>query len=69
MHIESGTLKLHHILTINRMMYHHYIRTLDENETVRKMYNNQKEKLSKGDCYDLVCNDFEFIGKNLNKKK
>ena len=34
LHLESGTLKLRHILTINRMMYTHHVLSLDKNETV-----------------------------------
>ena len=69
LHLESGTLKLRHILTINRMMYHHHILNLDENETVKKIYNKQKEKTSKGDWYDLLLKDFKFIDKDLNEKE
>ena len=69
LHLESGTLKLRHILTINRMMYHHHILNLDENETVKKIYNKQKKKTSKGDWYDLLLKDFKFIDKDLNEKE
>ena len=46
-------------------MYHHHILSLDENETVRKMYNKQKQTNSKGDWYDLLLKDFKFIGKDI----
>ena len=42
-HMESGTLKLQQILTMNRMMYHHHILTSDENETIVKMYLKRKK--------------------------
>ena len=49
------------------MMYHHHILNLDENETVKKIYNKQKEKTSKGDWYDLLLKNFKFIDKDLNE--
>ena len=50
------------------MMYHHHILTLDESETVKKMYIKQKETNSKGDWYDLLLKDFQFIGEDLNEQ-
>ena len=69
LHLESGTLKLRHILTINRMMFHHHILTLDKNETVRKIFNKQKQSTSKGDWYELLLKDFKFIQKDLNEEE
>ena len=53
-HMESGTLKLRHILTMNRMMYHHHILTSDENETIVKMHLKQKSDASRDDWYELL---------------
>ena len=51
------------------MMYHHYILTLDENETVKKIYSKQKEKVSKGDWFDLLLKDLKFVGIELDEKE
>jgi hypothetical protein len=69
LHLESGTLKLRHVLTMNRMMYHHHILSLNEEETVKKIYNKQKETVKKGDWYDLLMKDFKFVGKEINEKE
>ena len=58
---------LKHILTINRMIYHHHIHTRDKNETIYKIYNKQKEETSKGDWYELLQNDFNFIGEQMDE--
>ena len=49
-----------------RMIYHHHIITRNENETIRKIYNKQKESVCKGDWYETLMNDFEFIGEVMN---
>jgi hypothetical protein len=69
LHLESGTLKLRHILSMNRLMYHHHILSLDDCETVKKIYLKQKETISKGDWYYLLLQDFKFIGIDMNEKE
>ena len=63
--LESGSLMLKHILTINRLMYHHHLVTRDDKETIKKIYKKQKEEKTKGDWFDLLLKDFEFIGSKL----
>ena len=60
-HLETGTLKLRHILMKNRLMYHHHIITREDTETIKKIYNKQKEDPIKGDWVELVKKDF-FLG-------
>ena len=64
-HMECGTLKLRHILTLNRMMYHHHLLTTDESETIVKIYLKQKYSPTKGDWYELLQQDFKFVGLNI----
>ena len=45
------------------MMYHHHLLSLDDNETIKQMYEKQKEARTKGDGYDLLCKDFKFVKK------
>ena len=53
-YLETGSLMLRHIIRINRVMYHHHILSLDKNETVRKVYEKQKEGHFKGDWIELL---------------
>ena len=69
LHMESGTMKLRHILTINRMMYYHHLFSLDDSETIKQIYEKQKEARTKGDWYDLLCKDFIFVEKEINEKE
>ena len=68
-HFETGTWKLRHILTYRRLLYHHNILSRDENETIKKIYRKQKENSIKGDWYNLLKKDFEFIGKDLDENE
>ena len=68
-HLETGTLMLRHIVTKNRMMYHHHILTRNENETIRKIYEKQKIDNVKGDWYQLLMEDFIFVENKLNDEE
>ena len=59
--METGTLKLRHILTMNRMIFHHHILTTDKNEKLMKMYLKQISDPTKGDWYELLLKDFQFV--------
>ena len=50
------------------MMYHHHLLSLDDKETVKQIYEKQKESRTKGDWYDLLCKDFIFVEKEINEK-
>ena len=69
LHLESGTLKFRHILSMNRMMYHHHLLTTDHEESINKIYDKQKEDPTKGDWYELLQNDFKFIGEEINEEQ
>jgi hypothetical protein len=60
-YLELGILTFRHILTIRRLVYHHHILTRDSNETILKIYKNQKESHFKGDWYQTLLEDFRFI--------
>ena len=68
-HLETGTLKLRHILTINRLMFHYHILSRKDDETIKKIYNKQKTEFVKGDWYQLLLEDFSFIGESLDEGK
>jgi hypothetical protein len=64
--LELGLLKLCHIITQRRMIFHHHILTRNEDETIKKVYLKQKEENTKGDWYEMLLKDFEFIGEEVN---
>ena len=66
-HLETGTLKLRHILMQNRLLYHQHILTRDDSETIKKIYNKQKEDSTKGDWYEIIKKDFQFLGRDIDE--
>ena len=68
-HLETGTLKLRHILTQNRLMYHHHILQQDKTETIRQIYEKQKTDYTKGDWFQLLIKDFEFIEETMDEEQ
>ena len=50
-------------------MYHHQILTREDSETVKKIYLKQKEEYVKGDWYQLLKGDFQFIGQDINENE
>ena len=67
LHLETGTLKIKHTLVIKRLMYLKHILSVDDEETIKKVYEKQKEKAVKGDWYKLVQSDFKFIGEDFDE--
>ena len=68
-YLETGSLKLRHILTYRRLLYHHEILSRGEDETIRKIYMKQKVDRVKGDWIELLEHDFDFIGINMNEEE
>ena len=50
-------------------MYLHTILTRSNTELIKRVYNAQKEKPTKGDFYNLVKNDFLEIEEDMNEEK
>ena len=53
----------------NRLLYHHHIITREDTETIKKIYNKQKEAPIKGDWFELINKDFLFLGIEMNEKE
>ena len=47
-------------------MYHYHILTREDNETIKKVYLNQKEGSLKGDWVQTLTKDFEFLKESQN---
>ena len=60
---------LRHMLTMNRLMYHHHIVTRNPDELIYKIYQKQKEDTLEGDWFDLLKKDFLFIGIEMNEEE
>ena len=52
-----------------RLMYHHHIITREDNETIKKVFMNQKESHVRGVWYTMIISDFEFIEEEILFKK
>ena len=59
---------LRHILTRNRLMYHHHILQQEKTETLRQIFEKQKTDFTKGDWFQLLLKDFEFIEETMDKE-
>ena len=49
-------------------MFHHHILGLDENETLRKVYEKQKNEPTKEDWFQFLKKDFTFIEEDMNEE-
>ena len=67
-HLETGTWKLRHHISYLRIMYHHHILTRENSETIKKIYNKQKEYIVKGDWLELLKADFNFLNITIGEK-
>ena len=50
-------------------MFHHHILNLEEDETVRRIYEKQKESCLKGDWIELVREDFKFMNIDMDENQ
>ena len=67
--MEFGVLKIGHRITIRRLMFHHHIVTRDSKELIKKIYLKQKENCLKGDWYQTLEQDFQFIGVEIDDEQ
>ena len=50
-------------------MYHHHVLNLEEHETVKRIYERQKQNNLKGDCISLMKQDFAFLGMDMKEEQ
>ena len=53
----------------HRLMFHYHILNLEEDETVRKIYDKQKENCIKGDWIELVTEDCKFMNIDMDENQ
>ena len=68
-YLETGSLKLRHILMIKRLMFHKHLLHCDPNETLRKIYEKQKSDVTPGDWYQSLLINFKLINEELDEGK
>ena len=66
-YLEFGVVSFRHLIMSRRLMFHHHILTREDNETIKKVYFKQKESHIKGDRYQMLISDFEFIEEEINE--
>ena len=69
LHFETGTWKLRHNLTYLGLMYHRHILTRNDNKTIKTNYAKQRDDHIKGDWFQLLAKDFQFIEEDMSEKE
>ena len=54
LHLEYGALKLRHILSMNIIMHHHHLLTLDKVENFKKIFEKHKQYPTKNYWFQLL---------------
>lgn len=67
LHLETGTKPLRFTIRSRRLNYFRHIVTREPNEMIAKVYRAQLEAPNKGDWTELVKEDFETIGEQMNE--
>ena len=60
LYIKLGVLMVRHIITYRRLMFHHYIITREDQETIKNIYNKRKSSYLKDDWYQTLLKDLKF---------
>ena len=66
LHLDTGTIKIRHILITRRLMYLHHILTRNTKELISRVYFAQKRCPSKNDWYLTVESDKKETGIQLS---
>ena len=66
LYLETGALKISHVIAVRRLMYLRNILERHDDEVVKKVYIAQKKNPSKGDWVTTVTEDLEKYDLNLN---
>ena len=67
LHLDTGTIKIRHILMTRRLMYLHHILTRNTKELISRVYFAQKRCPSKNDWYLTVESDKKELGIHVRK--
>ena len=57
--MESGAIPIRFIIAPRRLIFHHNILIIDENELIKRIYKEQKRNPCKGDFVELIEEDFK----------
>ena len=61
LHLETGTKPIRFIIASRRLNYLYNIINRPDEELIKRVYEVQKQKTTKGDWYELIKEDFELI--------
>ena len=67
--LESGCIPVKYLLKMRRLMYLHHILRRPRNELIRKFYDAQKCKISKGDWAQMVQDDLKELNLEINAEE
>ena len=59
LYLETGCIPLRFLMQSRRLMYLHHILRRDDKELIKRVYNAQKENITKGDFAEQVKRDME----------
>ena len=68
-HMETGLLPVRFVCMKRRMMYLHHILSKPESEMIRKVYEVQKQIITKKDWYSLVNDNKKELDINLSEEQ
>ena len=68
LYLESSTLSIKHVITLQQMLYIKTILSRHEDEVVWRVYTAMKERPPKGDWYHRVALDFEQVDISMDKE-
>ena len=66
LYLETGCLPIKYIIQRRRLMYLHHILRRPDNELIKKFYNIQKLKVSKGDWAETIITDKTLINLQMS---
>jgi hypothetical protein len=61
LYLEAGAIPIRFILSSRRLIYHQTILKREENELVKRIYNEQRKNPTVGDFVELVHEDFKMM--------
>ena len=68
-YLETGAIPIRYVISCRRMIYLQTILKRSNEELTKRVFEAQKQSATKGDYFELVKEDFENIGEELNEEE
>ena len=65
LYLETGALKISHVIAVRRLLYHHNILKRHDDEIILKIYKAQLKSPSKGDWVTMLADDMKKYNINI----